>query len=164
MRKTTMITFVCKITGYTRYWLEFDIVGTYWFCRTISSKDYYANNLVDFLSHSYIKDPTSKPEASVNIATTPHIYDIDIRIPIERDPVVMQDFFNFEDKSVVTPPSQFTSSGPYTITLPTGSSFLPESLISNKISYDKDCRHEPYTYTGLSQINTYCKKCEKKLD
>jgi hypothetical protein len=172
VRKTTQISFSCKISGFTFYWLEFDDAiggtGSYYFCRDVKASDYNKNNTNDFLNPVYKIDNTLMSECSVSPNNPAYFF---LRLPIIRDSVVMQDFYAFEDKTVASTSSTWNA-GTYTV--PTGGTYqvgsgsftLPKGYvvdIHRPYETTKECQHEPYTYIGLTQTDTYCKKCEKKL-
>jgi len=165
MLKTTEITFICRITGYDKYWLEQnDITLEYWFCRELSNLTYNQYNITDFINSVYTLDRSRATNVKLDpLDPTNYI----VCIPVEKDPVVMSDFLAHEDKQLPLPfGSLQTGNGIYT--LPVSGAW---QTYSPKDFGFKDetrteagtCNHEPYTYIGLNHTDTYCKKCEVKL-
>lgn len=169
MTKTIEITFVCQITGFSRYWLEkTESNQELWFCREINNFIYMNNNLYTLINPVYTHSKVRVMNQTYDSTTTNHI----IRLPIETDTVSSADFSAYEDKQLILPISSagtIAAANSWVTFNPTPTPnspfFAPPSYYGIDPAMSTECKHtETYTYTGLTHTDTFCKKCEVKLN
>lgn len=157
MSKTTPITYLCKIRGFSTYKLEKSSSG-YRYTTEVVSLVYSQYGVFEFLNPVYVRDLTLVE--TVNYEPMTDMFTISI--PILSDPVVIQDFNAYEDKQIPLPiPTHTAPLTPYGIkaswveSLAKDSSYKPDTGL-------KGCSHEWVNYMGLNHSFEYCKKCDEK--